>query len=351
LETAKSFSGDIFGVSRGKDKKILWNYKQDGFQINKDKLHFKITVTLLPEKNIAKGLLYSTIFPGSGFRQIGSKNQYMLGVAGYGLLGSTVAFNIMSTTSMKNYRNSLETDQSDSYLKSANTNKTIALACLGAGVAVWTWNYIKFFRNASRNKSADFAKNAGKKVYTAISPICKFNSEKITTFPLDKIHRDIKSKIEEYFILMNSIGSNSDYNERKWIIENNFLKLVWLDSDLQIYNDISIGSDFFSCQDYLTNLSSWYDDIFSMTCDTPDLSPVYVDSENKYVFVIAHVKRSFTGIDSNSRPNIEKKNEQLDLDFYFKYQMDGKKVVNPFGGVLFKLEKYNSSNRYKQLDF
>ena len=106
IET-KSMIGDIGSVSAGMNKQIIWDIKKDGLLIEQS-IYFKIIASKVPSSNLGTGLLYSTIFPGSGLTQVGArKNHFLIGALGYGALGSALVFNGIAANSMNKYKSSM----------------------------------------------------------------------------------------------------------------------------------------------------------------------------------------------------------------------------------------------------
>jgi hypothetical protein len=173
----KSLSGDIGeNISGGSFKQLIWDYNNDGI-ILQDEITIEVSANLTGEEvGLSRVLLLSTIVPGMGLNRIEKKKSYwLLGIAGYGCLGTSWLMNKKANDSYDLYLANTLDNQNDKLLsKSQDQNKlskTMAYTALGFWGINLVWTAIK----AKNGKQKTIAMNHHQKLlfYTAYHPLCK----------------------------------------------------------------------------------------------------------------------------------------------------------------------------------
>lgn len=158
----KSISGDIGeDVTGGSNKKISWSFVADSIYLDHG-LYIQVYSELIPteinkvavtqeafkpEKEIRRGgvIFQSLLFPGWGLSRINrGQPHWIKGIAGYGLIASSVLNNKKAVLNYNNYLDSDNSSDSDNYfnssLKKDTFSKVFAYSAIGIWVidAIWT---------------------------------------------------------------------------------------------------------------------------------------------------------------------------------------------------------------------
>ncbi len=145
---ATSLSGDIGdNISREGKKKITWNIHRDLERLD-DNIYIVVEAELKNPKVIKPisrglGLAYSTIYPGyGGYRITGKKIHLIKGIAGYGLVGSSIIMRGQASNSYDSYKTETDLDKRDEYYQKVESQLlTSNLLLVGAGL-VWISDYL-----------------------------------------------------------------------------------------------------------------------------------------------------------------------------------------------------------------
>lgn len=160
---AKSLAGDIGkGIKGGPGKRIEWDYTPD--QLNTEE---EITIEVFaaletaavksePDKepapagaqggrkiSVGKALLFSAILPGTGKTYIkGHGANWLLGVAGYGLITGSVLLNHAAYNKLEEYRASIDPDERDQLYDEAVVDAGISYLFAGGALVIWVVDFI-----------------------------------------------------------------------------------------------------------------------------------------------------------------------------------------------------------------
>jgi len=145
---ATSLSGDIGDKISGEGKKrITWNIHRDLERLD-DNIYIVVEAELKNPKVIKPisrglGLAYSTIYPGyGGYRITGKKIHLIKGIAGYGLVGSSIIMRGQASNSYDSYKIETDLDKRDEYYQKVESQLlTSNLLLVGAGL-VWISDYL-----------------------------------------------------------------------------------------------------------------------------------------------------------------------------------------------------------------
>jgi len=138
---AKSWIGDVGTVSAGTSKRIIWDIKKDGLQIEQG-IFFRIVASKVPNTNLKNAMLYSSIWPGAGYKQVGAKqNAPWLGALGYAAIVTSVSLNMQAANSMSQYRTELDQSKSDALYKDAQSKSSKSMLAAGVAIGIWAVNY------------------------------------------------------------------------------------------------------------------------------------------------------------------------------------------------------------------
>ena len=157
-----SLKGDINNVSGCNQKQIVWNYSNDGHDVN-EQLFFKLSrekqMTFPVDKHVRKSL----IWPGWGDLGV-TTNEYNykilgLGAVGYCLIGNAILFNKLSKNSNNKYLAATDQNDLEKYNNKTNLFKNISLLSALASSLVITIDLagiVKRFERAKRNPVNDY---------------------------------------------------------------------------------------------------------------------------------------------------------------------------------------------------
>lgn len=149
---AKTLSGDINTITGNGSKTIDWDVKADGLALN-EKIYAKVNAKLLPQGNLGKAMVASTVFPGAGDYQFKKGKPYWLkGALAYGLVGGSVAMLGMAGNSYSKYEQSGAPSATDANFAKATQYQQVSLIMAGATVGIWAINYAGTFSKASKYK-------------------------------------------------------------------------------------------------------------------------------------------------------------------------------------------------------
>ncbi len=139
----QTFSGDVGYVFPSGTKKIVWDLKTDGVLLNNTPLSIKLFARQQPQNSFGKAFLSTTIFPGSGHRQVGGRNNYLLGILGYGAILGSIYTNKKSVDNFNNYK--IESDESKRNAFHDESKKYFAasVGLVGVAAAIWVFDYFR----------------------------------------------------------------------------------------------------------------------------------------------------------------------------------------------------------------
>lgn len=173
---ARALTGDIGdNLAGGKDKKIIWDYNADGIVLNEEvNIVVKAIVsTVVGAVNTGKMLFQSGIMPGWGISSIKSDKPYwLLGIAGYAALGSSLYLNSSYKSTYDSYIDSNnETERADLLSKSRSQqslSKVFAFSAIGIWCTGIVWTAIK--ANKNNSTLSVFNKNQKIQFYSFYKP-------------------------------------------------------------------------------------------------------------------------------------------------------------------------------------
>jgi hypothetical protein len=175
---ARSFTGDIGdSIFGGQQKLIFWNMAADNVFINQniyvevvgeklktldvpaaktgsaDSLAGRTIVSGIPEMESEKGIsekeakvtaykkhnvLLSCVVPGWGLTRLSDGKPYwLMGIAGFGCIASSVYFNRQAVTDYDGYKNSMDIQESQDLFDKANQHYLISNICAYTAAAIW----------------------------------------------------------------------------------------------------------------------------------------------------------------------------------------------------------------------
>ncbi|MCK4346315.1 MAG: hypothetical protein KAX05_13610 [Bacteroidales bacterium] len=151
---AQSLSGDIGDNIRGGiNKRITWDLQNDNIILDEN-ISFEVKterIALAEEKKEATShfntgglILSSTILPGAGLTRVHSGKPYwIIGLAGYGCIATSIIYNKKAVTSYNNYIDSYDIEESkklfDNSLTEDNISKILAYSAIGIWVTDIIW--------------------------------------------------------------------------------------------------------------------------------------------------------------------------------------------------------------------
>jgi hypothetical protein len=161
---AKSFSGDIGdNIDGGKNKRIIWRFADDNVK-DEVNIYVKIIIKRYVKGRSAEGtagpaflgtrgglVLQSIALPGLGLSKIKNKPYWIMGVAGYGLIGSSIVFRMASNTNYDNFENTNDPEEESTYYTKYKNQKSISTACAIGAATIWVADLILVLRASSKS--------------------------------------------------------------------------------------------------------------------------------------------------------------------------------------------------------
>jgi len=128
-------------------KRITWNIHKDLERLD-DNIYVVVEAKLNKVRIIEPisrpmGLVYSTLYPGYGGYRITRKKIHLVkGVAGYGLIGSSIMMRVKASDSYDSYKVETDLDKRNEYYQKVESQLlTSNLLLAGAGL-VWISDYL-----------------------------------------------------------------------------------------------------------------------------------------------------------------------------------------------------------------
>ncbi|OQX78766.1 MAG: hypothetical protein B6D61_04785 [Bacteroidetes bacterium 4484_249] len=177
-----ALTGDVGkGVSGGPNKRIVWDVESDNAFFDEE-----ITVevflksefipapkseteekTEAPKKakstsdvSVGKAILFSALLPGLGNRYVkGSGAQWLIGVAGYGLIAGSVVMNNSAYNAYEDYKSATTASDRDDYFDKAKSKNTISKVFAGAAIVVWVADLVLTGIQASKARKNSYSSN------------------------------------------------------------------------------------------------------------------------------------------------------------------------------------------------
>jgi len=168
----QALEGDFgINVSGGENKRIYWDFNTDGIYIDAD-IYIQIYADRIPTpdnnevKEVGKKtgtysrggvILQSIAFPGWGLSRVKGGPHWLKGVAGYGCIATSIAFNRMAIATYDDYKNSGSAEDASNLLNKSvqqdNISKAMAYSAIGIWVVDVVWT-LAGTKNLKRNPSA-----------------------------------------------------------------------------------------------------------------------------------------------------------------------------------------------------
>jgi len=172
-----ALSGDIGdSIKGGINKQIVWDYNADGLVLNED-VNIEVLAWLIPpDISLTKAIIFSTLWPGSGLSKTQRNGPYwLMGLAGYGCLGTSLYMNKMANDSYQKYLDNKVYEMNDELLSTSQSqnqlSKTMAYSAIGIWAASIVWTAVK-----AKNKKSKGISQMDKKqfiFYSGIDPFTK----------------------------------------------------------------------------------------------------------------------------------------------------------------------------------
>ena len=151
---AFALTGDVGpGVYGGKFKRITWNLEEDNVYID-DEIFVEVTAesesyarpggkTRTGKVSVGGAMLRSLVFPGWGNSYAkGGGAYWLMGVAAYGALGTSLYFNNQAYDQYEDYQNTLDGDERDQLYQDASDSYNMQQNLMYAAGAIWVIDLI-----------------------------------------------------------------------------------------------------------------------------------------------------------------------------------------------------------------
>ena len=177
-----ALTGDVGkGVSGGPNKRIVWDVESDNAFFDEE-ISVEVFLqsefipaqkseteekTKTPKKtkstsdvSVGKAILLSALLPGLGNRYVkGSGAQWLIGVAGYGLIIGSVAMNNSAYNAYDKYKEATTASDRDDYFDQAKSKNTISNVFAGAAIAIWVADLVWTGIQASKARKNSYSSN------------------------------------------------------------------------------------------------------------------------------------------------------------------------------------------------
>lgn len=147
-----SLSGDTYGISGGSGKQIIWHIKNDNVELD-EKIYFELSARIVQQPSLGKALAKSAIMPGLGKSEYGKKGRFVVGILGYGCIGSALLMNKMATDNRQNYLNAASPDEADDYHDKMKKQNMLSYALAGTAAVIWTVDIAGIISKHSKQKN------------------------------------------------------------------------------------------------------------------------------------------------------------------------------------------------------
>ncbi len=167
--TARALAGDIGdNLAGGKDKKIIWDYNADGVVLDEEvNVKVKATVsTVVGAVNTGKVLVQSLALPGWGLSTIDPDKPYwVLGVAGYATLGTSLYLRSSYKSNYDSYLNATDSQESLDFYNKSQSQKSLSGVFAYSAIGIWSFGIIWTALKASKKNNSLSAGNNNQKFY------------------------------------------------------------------------------------------------------------------------------------------------------------------------------------------
>ncbi len=156
-----ALEGDVgINVTGGNSKRIYWDINADGVYIDAD-IYIQIYADKIPpmdyggvvdagadykEFNRTVLVLQSVAFPGWGLSRVKGGPHWLKGMAGYGCIAGSIAFNRMAIATYEEYKTPESADDATNLLNKSiqqdNTSQILAYSAIGIWVADFIWTIV-----------------------------------------------------------------------------------------------------------------------------------------------------------------------------------------------------------------
>ncbi|RLD66525.1 MAG: hypothetical protein DRI95_06565 [Bacteroidetes bacterium] len=181
---ARALAGDIGdNLPGGKDKKIIWDYNADGIVLNEE-INVKVKAivsTVVGAVNTGKVILQSVAFPGWGLSTIDPDKPYwLLGVAGYASLGTSLYLRSSYKSNYDSYLNATDSDESKDFYDKSQSQKSLSGIFAYSAIGIWSFGIIWTAIKASKKNNSLTVRNDNQKFYFFSSYDPKFKANSFT---------------------------------------------------------------------------------------------------------------------------------------------------------------------------
>lgn len=176
---ARTVSGDLGpNITIENNKKIIWDYNADGLVINED-----VEVFVVAKQSTVSGtvsgagcVFKSLLMPGLGMSSIEKGKPYwILGLIGYGTLGTAIYLNSSSNSNYNKYLNTIDVTESNNYFNKSQSQKDLSKAFAIGAIGTWSFSIIWTIIKVNQHNNS-IAKNLNLRkfdIYSCVDPIGK----------------------------------------------------------------------------------------------------------------------------------------------------------------------------------
>lgn len=181
----QALTGDVGkGVSGGPNKRIVWDVESDNAFFEEEisvevflKSEYipksdpekedtkKTKDTPIKTKNagdvsVGKALILSAVLPGLGNNYVkGGGAQWLIGVAGYGMIAGSIALNRSAYNSFEDYKVATSTSERNDLYDQAKGKNTTSKVLAGIAIVIWVGDLVLTGVQASKAKKNSFSSN------------------------------------------------------------------------------------------------------------------------------------------------------------------------------------------------
>lgn len=180
---ARSFRGDLNGVTTTHGNRIIWEIEKDNISLN-DEIYVVVSGEVLrepipvsprlkydsggpkpvvsqnKEKNMSRALCLaeSLLFPGWGTSKLSGQDGHLIkGFLGYSMLVGSIVTGIMASDNYESYRNAVNTSERDKKFEQAERLNSLSLVLAAGTAIVWTVELVSVLSIKDKSTTGRFS--------------------------------------------------------------------------------------------------------------------------------------------------------------------------------------------------
>lgn len=200
----KTLSGEISNISSDGIKTVKWDQRSDGYILD-DTLQLKISAYAIPKISTLKHIERSLLFPGLGDYRIRNGWYYCAyGLISYGLVASSIYFNVQAQSNYNLYKNSYDITRSDNLFLQSKQQYQLSVISGSAAAAIWVFDLGGILLKSRKVKKEITPKNSKYYYKQSLQPVIAYS---------DAIYINTQTPFEKATIIANKLFDDKKYYE------------------------------------------------------------------------------------------------------------------------------------------